>query len=424
MDANPSSSSAAATGRGVGARIERLTGVNLSGQLTAYLVGLGHGGTHWLMATVYIILPFVRQDLGLTYAEVGAVITAMNIAAFAVNIASGAIVDITGRRVLLLASGLGLCAVALLGIGLYPSLLGLTLGVMLIGGANNLWHPAAFSFLSRRFPDNRGFALSIHGLGANLGDALGPLAAGALMVWIGWQGAAIANALPMFVLALGIVIILPRREAAERAEGTAEAHAGLDLASYFQGMLAMVKQRAVLGLCIMAGFRTMTQNGLLIFLPLYLTDIIGFEAVMLGLVMAGMQTGGIISGPVAGTWSDRIGRRPIVLGGMTASTVVIVCLTLIQNEMLFVAGVALLGFVLYAVRPVVHSWMMDLTPPEVSGSATSLMFGTQGLFKMGLPVTAGFIADTWGLPAVFYLLAATMLMANLVAGMLPGSRKA
>jgi len=421
MDGNPTT--VAAAPRGLSGRVERLTGVDRGGQVTAYLVGLGHGGTHWIMGTVYILLPFARQDLGLSYAEIGAVITAMNIAAFSVNIASGAIVDITGRRVLLLAAGLSLCAVALLGMGLFPSLLGLTLGVMLIGGANNLWHPAAFSFLSRRFPDSRGFALSVHGLGANLGDALAPLAAGALMVWIGWQGAAVANALPMFGLALMIVIVLSRREAAERAADAANAHAGLDLRSYFHGMLSMVKQRAVLGLCIMAGFRTMTQNGLLIFLPMYLADVIGFGAVMLGMVMAGMQTGGIVSGPVAGTWSDRIGRRPIVLGGLTGSTVVIVTLTFIQNEALFVGGVALLGFILYAVRPVVHSWMMDLTPPEVSGSATSLMFGTQGLFKMGLPVAAGFIADTWGLAAVFYLLAATMLMANVVAGMLPGDRK-
>ncbi|MDD9878213.1 MAG: MFS transporter [Magnetovibrio sp.] len=420
MDGNPAPA-ATRPGR-LTAGLERLTGVGIKDQLTAYLVGVGHGGTHWLMGTVYILLPFARTDLGLSYAEIGAVITAMNIAAFGVNIVSGAVVDITGRRVLLLAAGLALCAVALLCVGLVPTLLGLTAGVMLLGGANNLWHPAAFSFLSRRFPENRGFALSVHGMGANLGDALGPLAAGAMMVWIGWQGAAVANALPAFVLAGAIWLALPKRAASERA-AHADA-AGLDLASYFRGMLSMVKNRAVLGLCVMAGFRTMTQNGLLIFLPMYLADVIGFEAVVLGLVMAGMQTGGIISGPIAGTWSDRIGRRPIVLGGMTASTIVIVALTVIQNEAAFVAGVALLGFVLYAVRPVVHSWMMDLTPPEVSGSATSLMFGTQGVFKMGLPVLGGFIADTWGLAAVFYLLAATMLSANLVAGLLPGRRPA
>jgi len=400
--------------------VERITGVDRPGQLTAYLVALGHGGTHWLMATMYILLPFVRQDLGLTYAEIGAVITAMNVAAFSTNIGAGPLVDMTARRAILLALALALCAVALLSIGLVPSLFGLTVGVMIIGGANNFWHPAAFSYLARRFPDNRGFALSVHGLGANTGDALGPLAAGALMVWFGWQGAAVVNALPMFALALMILMLMSRQE---RSAGTAAVR-GLDLKSYFQGMLDMVRQRAVLMLCLMAGFRTMTQNGILIFLPMYLADIMGFEGIMLGLVMTGMQVGGIISGPIAGTWSDKIGRRPIVLGGLMASSVVIVGLTLTQHEAAFVGGVALLGFLLYAVRPVVHSWMMDMTPPGMNGSATSLMFGTQGAFKMGLPVLGGFIADTWGLASVFYLLAATMVMANLVATQLPGREPA
>ena len=163
----------------------------------------------------------------------------------------------------------------------------------------------------------------------------------------------------------------------------------------------------------------MTQNGILIFLPMYLADALGFKGIMLGFVMSSMQIAGIISGPIAGTWSDKIGRRPIVLGGLAASTAVIITLTLFRHEAAFVGGVAMLGFLLYAVRPVVHSWMMDLTPPGMNGSATSLMFGTQGAFKMGLPVFGGFIADTWGLPTVFYLLAATMLAANVVAVFLP-----
>ena len=61
----------------------------------------------------------------------------------------------------------------------------------------------------------------------------------------------------------------------------------------------------------------------------------------------------------------------------------------------------------------------DASTTRMNGSATSLMFGTQGGFKMGLPVLGGFIADTWGLPAVFYLLAATMLAANVAAVALP-----
>ena len=83
----------------------------------------------------------------------------------------------------------------------------------------------------------------------------------------------------------------------------------------------------------------------------------------------------------------------------------------------------MLGFGLYAIRPVVHSWMMDLTPPAFSGSAVSLMFGVQGLMTTLLPTLGGFIADRYGLSAVFYLIAGLMLCANAMAVLLPGAER-
>ena len=95
------------------------------------------------------------------------------------------------------------------------------------------------------------------------------------MVWIGGQGAAVANALPMFALALMILVLMSRQE---KSSEIAAAPA-LDLHAYFRGMVDMIKQRAVLMLCLMAGFRTMTQNGILIFLPMYLADAMGFKGI-------------------------------------------------------------------------------------------------------------------------------------------------
>jgi MFS family permease len=101
------------------------------------------------------------------------------------------------------------------------------------------------------------------------------------------------------------------------------------------------------------------------------------------------------------------------------TTVVIAAITLIQNDIVLVTAISVLGFALFAVRPVVHSWMMDLAPPGLSGSATSLMFGTQALLSAVVPPIGGIIADTHGLTAVFYLLAASMLVANFLVYLLP-----
>jgi predicted MFS family arabinose efflux permease len=192
------------------------------------------------------------------------------------------------------------------------------------------------------------------------------------------------------------------------------------LADYWQDVKGLVGDRLILHLSLLAGFRTMAQMGLLVFLPLYLADVAGMGPLMMGVTLMALQVGGIFASPIAGAWSDRAGRRPVVLAGLSASTVLIVVLTIIRNDILFIAGVSVLGFVMYATRPVIHSWMMDLAPAKVAASATSVMFGVQAMFVAVMVTAGGAAADRWGLGVVFYLLAASMLIANVLVYLMPG----
>ncbi len=400
-----------------GAR-EHIVPFRLAGHGPVALIGLGHGATHWIAATFYILLPFISRDLGLSYAEAGALVSVFHIAALSANLGSGPVVDMTGRRVFFQVLSLLIGAAALAGFGIGGAFVWLAILVALIGATNNLWHPAAISYLSARYPNNRGYALSIHALGANFGDAVAPLAAGMLLAWMSWPVAAAVNATPVLLVALALALLL----AGDRP-GATPAASGLGIVEYGRSLVRVMKDRAVLGLCVMAGLRTMAQNGLLVFLPLYLADVLKAGPIAMGVALMAMQGGGIVAAPVAGALSDRIGRRPIVMAGLGLSTAIIAALTLLGGGPAYVAGVALLGFALYAVRPVVHSWMMDLTPPQMGGSATSLMFGTQAALSTVAPVLGGLVADRWGLPSVFYLLAAIMLAANVAAVLLPGAAR-
>ena len=83
-----------------------------------------------------------------------------------------------------------------------------------------------------------------------------------------------------------------------------------------------------------------------------------------------------------------------------------------------------LGFSLFAVRPVVHSWSMDLVPREMGGSAISLLFAAQAGFSTLVPIVGGVVADIWGLETVFMVLALCMGVATSVAYMLPSGKRA
>ena len=395
--------------------ISRLSGVHWRQQGPAFLVGFGHGGTHWIAAFFYLLLPFITRDLGLSYTDAGLLVAVFHLSALFANFGSGLMVDITGRRVLFQVLSLLTGAGALFAFGATEQLVVLALLVTLIGASNNLWHPPAIAYLSEIYPDNRGYALSIHALGANLGDTLAPLAAGSLLAVLGWQSTAVTGSVPVVLIAILLAVLLLRSDNRSRAASRSP----MGLGEYLLGMKRIVRDRLVLGLCLMAGFRSMAQNGLLMFLPLFLIDDLHTGPIWMGVAMMAMQMGGLVAAPLAGAWSDRIGRRPVVLSGLTVTTIVIAAITLIHNDIVLVAAVSVLGFALFAVRPVVHSWMMDLAPSNLSGSATSLLFGTQALLSAAVPPIGGLIADAYGLSAVFYLLAAAMLVANVVVYRLP-----
>ena len=399
---------------------ERLTGMSLRDNAPIVLVGMGHGATHWIAATFYLLLPALSTTLGLDYAATGLLVSVLHVAAFVANFGSGAVTDMTGRRVLLQVTSLVVGAGALALLGTSGGLLALVALVAVIGITNNLWHPPAISYLSSRFPGQRGWALSVHALGASVGDAIAPLAAGALLAWMTWGEVAAVSAQPVLVVALLLVLGLGRAPAAGSApRGGSGKMAGGD---YLAGLKKVIRNRNVLGLCLMSAFRSMTQNGLLVFLPLYLANEMEVSPLVMGAALAALQLGGVVATPIAGRLSDRIGRRPVVLGGLGLSTLAIVVLTGLGSEVLFIAGVSVLGFALYAVRPVVHSWLMDMTPPELGGSATSLMFGAQTGLSILAPVLGGIIADAYGLTTTFYALAGSMLITNLLAWRLPAGR--
>ena len=387
-------------------------------QIPVILVSLGHGATHWIAATLYLVLPFITRDLGLSYTEAGLLVTCFYVSSALANVPSGSVVDLTGRRILIQAIALVGGSAGLFFVGITTSYVALAAAVTLIGATNMLWHPAAISYLSGHLPKNRGYALSIHALGANVGDAVAPVFAGWLMLTLTWHATAEINALTGVIVAALLLVVLNGGDTAAKAQAKAT-----DLRAYITNTVTVFRRREVWTLCLMAGVRSMMQGGLLVFLPLYLADEMKLNPFWMGMALMLLQVGGIIAAPIAGVLSDRIGRRPIVLAGMTSTTILVAALTFISDATVFVAAISVLGFCMYAMRPVIHSWLMDRTPPALAATMTSAMFGTQSILTALAPPIGGLIADHYGLAAVFYFLAACVLVANALALVVPRSEQ-
>ena len=71
-----------------------------------WVISLGHALTHWYPATFYLLLPIIGKELGLSYSEIGSVLTCQYAAGAIANIPGGIFVDSVGRKGLLMALSL------------------------------------------------------------------------------------------------------------------------------------------------------------------------------------------------------------------------------------------------------------------------------------------------------------------------------
>jgi MFS family permease len=63
--------------------------------------------------------------------------------------------------------------------------------------------------------------------------------------------------------------------------------------------------------------------------------------------------------------------------------------------------------------------MLETTPRNMGGSSIGILFGAQAVGGAAGPLLAGMVADRHGLPATFYFLAATIVVANLFVLFIP-----
>jgi MFS family permease len=150
------------------------------------------------------MFPVFMSTFGLSYSELGFLMTVFFVVSGIGQASAGFVVDRLGARPVLFVALL-LMAVGCLAVSVATSYVGLMLGAALLGLGNCSFHPVDFTILNQKVSAPRlGYAFSAHGLTGNLGWALAPVFMVGLSAAFDWRVAYVGAAL----LFVGIFALL------------------------------------------------------------------------------------------------------------------------------------------------------------------------------------------------------------------------
>lgn len=373
---------------------------------------LGHAIIHWYQQSFVILLPEMKQTLGLDPVQTGALSSVRAISGGAANVPAGFISDLFRRQgALILAVSMAWIGLAYLLVGIAPTYALLLPAVALVGMGGAIWHPPAISVLSRRWAERRGFAVGLHGVGGSIGDTLAPLAVGVLLLAFFWRTLLHFYAIPAVLLALGVWWFL--------RSGYQEGGEKPTLRGYFGAAGKVLTNKVILVLLVVAGIRAMGQAALLTFLPIYLREDLHYSSAFAGLMLSILTFMGIGSQPALGWISDRLGRKAVLAPGLAMLALFALLLVWARPGWELVAVIVGLGLFFYALQATIVAAAMDATARGAEATSVSLIFGGTFIFSSVSPIIAGAAAKAWGLTSVFYYAAALYLLSTVLLLPLP-----
>ena len=197
------------------------------------LVGLAHASSHFGHLLLPLLFPVFMQEFGLSYSELGLLMTTFFVVSGLGQACAGFVVDRLGARPLLFVA-MGIFVAACLCASAVTSYAGLIGVAALAGLGNATFHPVDFTILNQRVSAPRlGYAFSAHGLTGNLGWAAAPVFFAGMGALVGWRHAYLAAAALYFAILLLLVLqrdklstrVAPRMAAAAHTNAAQPEHA-------------------------------------------------------------------------------------------------------------------------------------------------------------------------------------------------------
>ncbi len=377
-------------------------------------------GTFMLLLDITIVnvaLPDIQTALKASFSDLQWVVDAYALTLAALLLTSGSLADMFGRRLLYII-GLAVFSIASLLCGVATSTLMLQLSRALQGIGGAIMFSVSLALLADAFRGkDRGIAFGVWGAITGLAVAIGPLLGGVLTSGLSWRWIFFVN-LPIGVVAVGITLLKvaeSRSPSARRPDWFGFVLFTLALASLVYGLIESNQKSfgdvTVISCLVASGvllvaflvveargrhpmfdlslFRLPTFSGgavaafglsasifsLLLYLVLYLQDILGYSALGTGLRLLVLSGGILATSTIAGRLTSHVPVRFLIGPGLV---LVGVGLLLMRNLDAtthwthLIPGLIISGAGVGMINPPLASTAVGVVTPDKAGMASGI----------------------------------------------------
>jgi MFS family permease len=373
------------------------------------LVGLAHGLSHFFQLVLPPLFPIVKDELGVSYAALGAVMAVFYTVSGIAQTAAGFLVDRLGARIILLA-GMVLIAAGAILTGLAPSFPWLFVAAAVGGLGNSVFHPADFALLNAKVsPSRLGHAFGVHGIVGNVGWILAPVFVFPIAQAYGWRVALVAAGV-VGLVAFG-VLATPR----DLGGATPRPHAAAKSGAGLRADVDLLLSWPILTCFAFFSLYAITLVGFQTFSTAALTQLYGVPLGVATTALTAFLVGGAVGILTGGFVAAHTNRHTLVtVGGMLVPAVLAIVIstgTLPGGSLVAVMTVA--GFGFGAMGPSRDIIVRGIAPEHARGKVYGFVYS--GLDVGGLvgPLVFGTFLDH-GRPAWVFAGAAIVMLIAIV----------
>lgn len=285
-------------------------------------------------------------------------------------------------------------------------------GMLLIGLGTGAHKTVAVRMLAAVHPERTGRALGVLDTVAAFGGVAAPLAVAYALP--DWRGLFLASGLVVAALTVLFVRQTPRHldgDGATEPTGTDESGIDGSLGGYLQ-LMSAPRIGLFVGVTVAFAFG---YNGVVAFLPLYLTEAAGLEQGIANTLYSGLFVVSLIQ-LGTGELTDRVGRLPMLFVTIGAAVVGATLLLSVQGALAVGGAVVVFGIGTHGFRPVRSAFLMSLLPDDAAGGGLGVVRTILMTAGAVAPGVTGYLIDTQGFQAAFVALGGAFVVALVLLG--------